>query len=1110
MPEKNNQIIETEMLALDETAGDFIGNETAQYWLAALIDSADDAVISKTLDGIIKSWNKAAERIFGYSAGEVIGKSVLILIPPERKHEETLILEKIKRGERIEHYETIRVGKDGSHIEISLTVSPINDAGGTVIGVSKIARDISQRKRIEKQLSESDERYRTLFDSIDQGFCLCEVLFDESGRAIDYRFLEINPAFEKMTGIPNDEAVGDKTVLQLIPNLERKWIELYGKIALTGDPIRFIEHSEAMNRWFDVFGFRVGSENSRKVALLFNDITKSRQTEDSLRESREMLSLAMASSRMGAWSRDFTSDAVYWSAELEAIFGLPAGTFSGTLGGFRDYVYAEDKDQIGKEVERAIREKTDYIIEFRFHHADGTLRWMEGRGQAVYSAEGTPLKSYGIGIDITERKLEELDRQFLLELGEKIRYGGINRENTLAEVTEMTSRYLDTARCMFIEINESENRGVIRQEHCRRNVASVTGEYKISDYSPQTLDEIKSGRIIVNNDVERDPRTADIFQKTYESYDERSYVSVPLFTNERWSAIFWVSDDKPRRWTEREIALLAAVGERAWLAAEKIRNEKALEQSRERLQMAMDAAKIYSWELNPFNYKAEWSNNFEQVIGFSISPHSEINFYDLVHPEDRELLGVKVLGAINNRQPYESEFRLVNPTTGEIVWVRAQGVLVDDFAGEQRLVGITQNINERKQVEQEREKLLEREREARRLAEESSRLKDEFLATVSHELRTPLNAILGWSQMLDTGKFTAVDTARAVKTIYRNAKSQAKLIEDILDVSRIITGKLRIEIKPTTLAPIIQSAVETLRPTIEAKNIKLQMRLDFETKPILADPDRMLQVFWNIISNAVKFTPENGQVNVELINQARQIKIIVSDTGKGIEPEFLPFVFDRFRQADGTSTRSHGGLGLGLSIVRHVVELHGGTVEVASQGVGSGTIFTVFLPVYSGENDGEKSIENNATKEVISYQELGGVYSPPDSQNPLEGVRVLLIDDEKDALEMLAAMLSQAGAEVNQQTNVTDALEIVKEWIPQVIVSDIGMPEIDGYAFIEKLRALPREKGGEIPVVALTAYAGLSEQKRVLSNGFQMYLTKPVGSTELIAALKNLTEDSKL
>ena len=1088
---------------------------------------------------------------------------------------------------------------------------------------------VAENRKVEKE-----EVYRTMFDSTEQGFCLLEILQDNSGQPVDYRFLEVNRAFEKMTGIPNEAAIGDKTARELVPNLEDKWVEIYGRIALTGEAVRFVENSPAMNRVFDVHAFRIGDEKSRTVALLFNDISEQKRAEENLRESEEnlrytvelnpqvtwtatpdgaiesfserwlemtgltreyalgdgwlsiqhpedkdaafaawarsietgesydiehrirladgayrwvrsrayprrndfdgriirwhgatedidqhkqadedlresqkMLKLAMAGSRMGAWSRDMATDAVYWSPELEAIFGLAAGTFSGTLGGFRDYVHPEDKQRIADEVQRAIDEKTDYIIEFRFRHADGSLRWMEGRGQAVYAPDGTPTKVYGIGIDITERKREELDRQFLLEIGEKIRFGELKRENTLSDVAEMTSRHLDAARCLFIEIDEAADRGTIRYEHRRRGDAPVAGEYKISDYSPQTLAEIKSGRIIVNHDAERDLRTADIYRETYEPYDECAYVSVPLFTGGQWTAIFWISDDSPRRWTERETALIAAVGERAWLAAEKRRNEKALRQSRERLQMAMDAAKIYSWEMNLATRQIDWSNNLERVIGFSLPNDYQITLNDLVHADDKETLESKIFDAVNQRETYESEFRLVNPANGETVWMRGQGVLADQEAGDPpRFVGITQNIHERKKAEHERENLLRREQDARRQAEEASRLKDEFLATVSHELRTPLNAILGWSQMLISSKFSEADTRRAVETIYRNAKSQAQLIEDILDVSRIITGKLRIETEPTMLAPIIQTAIETLRPSIEAKNIKLQLLLEFETKPVLADSDRMLQVFWNLISNAVKFTPENGRVGVELENVNRQIKITVSDTGQGIEPEFLPFVFDRFRQADGTSTRTHGGLGLGLSIVRHIVELHGGTVEVVSAGAGAGAAFTVYLPVWETPQNAEKIIGDDGSRD-FSIRKQAPESSNTEGDDELKGLRVLLIDDEQDALEMLTLMLRQSGITVEPQTNAADALEFIKERTPQIIISDIGMPEQDGYGFIEKLRELPPEKGGSIPAIALTAYSGADEKTRVLSSGFQIYLPKPVDSSELFDALKSLRKE---
>jgi hypothetical protein len=1202
-------------------------DKMASYWLSALIESADDAIVSKTLDGIITSWNKGAQHIFGYTAEEVLGKPILILIPTEYQAEEADILKRIRAGERVEHYETVRQRKDGSRVDVSLTVSPVKTHTGEIVGASKIARDISAAKQAEERLLLSEERYRTLFNSIDQGFCVFEMLFDEANVPVDYRFLEINPVFEKMTGIPNDQALSGKTARQLIANLEDKWVEIYGRIALTGEPVRFTEGSDAMNRWFEIYGFRVGDAKSRKVALLFNDVTerkraeerlreseenlrytvelnpqvpwtatpdgniegfndrwlemtglthetalgegwvriqhpddlsstlaawqhsietgkpydiehrirladgsygwvrsrafprrdergkivrwygttedihKHKKADESLRESREMLSLAMSSSRMGAWSRDLATEEVYWSEELETIFGLPAGTFAGNLTGFRDYVYIEDKARIAAEVERAIAERRDYIIEFRFHHQDGTLRWMEGRGQAVYAPDGTPIKVYGIGIDITTRKREELDRQFLLELGEKIRFGDFSPERLLNEVTETTCKHLNASRCLFIEINETQNRGSVRHEYHKKSLSPVTGEYKISDYSRQTLEAIRSGQIIVNHDAKHDARTAEIYQTTYEPFAERAYISIPLFTDGSWSAIFWISDDKPREWTPQETAFLETVGERVWLAIEKLRNDEELKQSRERLQMAMDAAGIYSWEMNPATGEIEWSKNLEQVLGFSLPADYEITVNDLIHPDDRETTAQKIQEAINGGENYASEFRLVNPENGEIVWVRGEGVLVTDAAlDQQRFVGITQNITQRKRAEREREELLGREQAARREAEEASRLKDEFLATVSHELRTPLNAIMGWSQMLTSGRFNPAEVSRAVETIYRNAKSQAQLIEDILDVSRIITGKIRLEPRPVLLSPTIQLAVESLRPAIEAKNIRLQMQLDFEPRMVNADPDRLQQVVWNLLSNAVKFTPENGQVTIRLEADDRKTKIVVSDTGKGISPEFLPFIFERFRQADGSSTRKHGGLGLGLSIVHHIVELHGGAVEAISQGENAGTIFTVTLPLWETSLSGAKASNNESN---------GSGSRISDNHTRIEGLKILIVDDEKDTLDLLAAVLGQEGAEVKAKTSASAALEIVAEWRPDIIVSDIAMPEEDGYSFIRKLRDLPPEQGGATPAIALTAYVGIKERTRVLESGFQMYVPKPVEPSELLSAIANFTFETK-
>jgi signal transduction histidine kinase/ActR/RegA family two-component response regulator len=522
------------------------------------------------------------------------------------------------------------------------------------------------------------------------------------------------------------------------------------------------------------------------------------------------------------------------------------------------------------------------------------------------------------------------------------------------------------------------------------------------------------------------------------------------------------------------------------------------------MRLATEAANIYSWEVDLENQKAIYAANTEHVLGFMM-PADLADSIALIHEDDRRTAMEKFEQAIANQTRYDTEFRIVNPRTGESIWQSTQGIFINHGRDKaRRFVGITQNVTERKQAEQEREELLRREQSARREAEEASRLKDEFLATVSHELRTPLNAILGWSQMLRSGRVSQSDMSHAVDTIYRNAKSQAQLIEDILDVSRIITGKIRLEPRPISLAPVIQSAVETLRPAIEAKNIRLQMRLDFEPRTVYADPDRLQQVVWNLLSNAMKFTPEKGQVTIELAADEAETKIIVSDTGRGISAEFLPFVFERFRQADGSSTRQHGGLGLGLAIVRHIVELHGGSVEAASRGENAGTTFTVRLPLSESTSkvkELNKDILWSNQASVAGAQSITG-------NNRIKGLRVLLVDDEVDTLDLLGVVLSQNGAKVKARTSARDALEIIKEWQPDVIVSDIAMPEEDGYSFIKKLRALPPDEGGAIPVVALTAYVGIKQRTEVLSNGFQMYVPKPVEPSELLEALASFKRET--
>jgi PAS domain S-box-containing protein len=398
---------------------------------------------------------------------------------------------------------------------------------------------------------------------------------------------------------------------------------------------------------------------------------------------------------------------------------------------------------------------------------------------------------------------------------------------------------------------------------------------------------------------------------------------------------------------------------------------------------------------------------------------------------------------------------------------------------------------ERERAQLERERLLESEQQARREADAANRTKDEFLATVSHELRTPLNAILGWTHMLMRGQLDADASTRGLETIARSANAQNQLISDLLDVSRIISGQLRFESGVVDLVPVIEAATETVRPAADAKGIALQLMLDPAAGLVSGDATRLQQIVWNLLTNAVKFTSRDGFVEVRLKRQGTDVGIIVSDTGEGISPEFVPHMFDRFRQAESTTRRHQGGLGLGLAIVRHLVEAHGGTVWAASKGLGKGASFTVTLPLLAVSRDTNRSAGDKKLTEQASA-------------TILKGLRVLVIDDEPDARELLTLALAQSGAEVKAAANARLGLDILKEWRPDVLVSDIGMPGQDGYDLIRSVRALESDNGGRIPALALTGYASADDVLRAQQAGFQTHMSKPVAPNDLVGAVARL------
>lgn len=704
--------------------------EELRSHLAAVVESSDDAIITKTLQGIITTWNAGAQKIFGYTANEVIGKPVTILMPPDRVDEEPGILARLRNGQKIDHYETVRMRKDGTLLDISLSVSPMRDSTGRVIGAAKIARDITARKRIEAALSEESR----ILD-----------LLNKTGSVIASK------------------------------------LETQGLVQSVTDAAKELTGAEF-------------------AAFFYNVTNKS------------------------------------------------------------------------------------------------------GESYMLFTLSGAPREAF-----------------------EKF---GIPRNSPLFEVTFRGS-------------------GILRSD-------DITKDPRYGKMPPHH--GMPKGHLPV-----------------------RSYLAVPVISR---------SGD---------------------------------------------------------------------VIGGLFFGHSEVGIFT----ERAERLGAGIA---------------------------AQAAVAIDNA----------RLFERvKKASEEREALLDAEKAARTEAERASRLKDDFLATLSHELRTPLNAILGWSQILRAKAVADADLAEGLDVIERNTRVQTQLIEDLLDMSRIVSGKIRLDVQQVDVGDVIKAAVASIRHSADAKDIRLQVVLDPLAGPVRGDPARLQQCFWNLLSNAVKFTPKQGRIQVTLERVNSHLEICVVDNGQGISPDFLPHLFERFRQADASTTRRHGGLGLGLSIVKHLVELHGGMVRAKSAGEGKGATFCIELPLM---------VVHSREQPIARAHPRSAAHGDLQMDHPsLKGVTVLAVDDEADARQLIKRVLEDCGARVLVAASSEEALELLEKDRPNMIISDIGMPGEDGYAFIGKVRSLSDEEGGNIPAAALTAFARSEDRTRALRAGFQTHVSKPVEPAELAAVVASLT-----
>lgn len=561
-------------------------------------------------------------------------------------------------------------------------------------------------------------------------------------------------------------------------------------------------------------------------------------------------------------------------------------------------------------------------------------------------------------------------------------------------------------------------------------------------------------------------------------------------------------------------------------AAQLVAVNTELRQSEERFRSLSTCSPVGIFETDTEGNCKYTNPRYQAICGLKAAESLEKRWLESVHPEDRERAIASWSTYIYEGRDYSEEFRF-QPTQASIRWVQVRSSPMLSSQGELLgYVGTLEDITERKQAEEVRAQVI-REQTARQEAEAANRMKDEFLAVLSHELRTPLTSMLGWSKILRAKKLDDKATSRALEAIERNAISQMQLIEDILDVSRIIRGQLRLNVSAVNLISVMEAALESVRPLAETKDIQLNTILDTTVGSVYGDPARLQQIVWNLLTNAIKFTPKGGRVEVKLStyfgfsisdfglgsdsenlessntdensnlrsqipnSKSQYAQIQVIDTGIGISSEFLPKVFERFRQADSTTTRSHNGLGLGLAIVRHLVELHKGTILAQSSGSGQGATFTVRLPLLQ---------DNRGNREAT------GKISSPIASTPLAGLRVLVVDDETDTRNFLSFMFEEYGAFATAVGSVDEALAVLEQTKPDILISDIGMSEQDGYTLIRKLRSLEPEKGGLIPAIALTAYTREEDRLKVLSAGFQQHLSKPIDPNKLIAAIANALE----
>lgn len=855
--------------------------------LAAIVESTDDAIVGKDLNGIITSWNLAAERMFGYTSEEAVGRSIMMIIPPERRAEEDLIMTGIKAGRGIE-LETVRVHKDGSQVDIALTVSPLKSDGGRIIGASKIARDISARRRAETELGELHRGLTTLVG-----------------------------ASASLLQTPDADSVRSATL-----NIAHQLLEADGYALWLLDDTRVWRIIKSDGISADFSGRSIETQDAASPA------------------ASVLLTEALPVEDVGAMSLLAAQRHLYEREGVQSMLVCPMRIGPSGAGTLVFYYRA-------RHAFNRVEVQTAQALANLSAAALNTADLYEGQRKGREMAESAGRHAAFLA-NAASVLSESLDYQQTLGAVARLAVPDIADFCAVDIITEggtlerLAIAHVDSAKLELVRMLE---RHYPTAPEVPGGVRYVTRTAQPAVFEKIPLETLLS---IGRNDEHR---------RLLETLGVCSYMCVPLASpSGTFGAMTFAFAESGRHYAKEDLTFAQEVAARASLA-------------------------------------------------------------------------------IENARAYKR-------------------------------------------------------------TQEANRLKDEFLATLSHELRTPLNAILGYAQMLKSQMLRGQQASQAVDIVTRNAEGLRQIIDDVLDVSRIVAGKIRLNVKPTDIVSILRASIATVRPAADAKGVALQLGCQKARLMVSGDPDRLQQVAWNLLSNAVKFTPRGGRVQARLAEVDGHVELQITDTGQGIEADFLPHVFERFRQADSRFSRDHGGLGLGLSIVREMIQLHGGNVSAASEGPGKGSSFVVRLPALP-KTAARKTAPGGWTGRRAEIRRAG-------KRRRLDGVRVLAVDDEADALELLRVVLEGAGAVVKTAASAAQALDMLRRYQQDLLIADVGMPRMDGLTLVKTIRSTLPSPVNAIPAVALTAYARPEDRKTALASGFQKHVAKPFNPADLVTAVRSL------